>query len=67
MITNKRLFSTVYYNRKIGVLRKEDYIFMRECLEQHLIHLQSQDADKSIEIDELKVFFIKLDHTINRL
>ena len=49
------------------MLRKEDYIYMRECLEHHLDFLQSQTIDKSIEIDELKVFFIKLDHTINRL
>jgi hypothetical protein len=67
MITNKRLYATGYYNRKIGMLRKEDYIYMRECLEHHLDFLQSQTIDKSIEIDELKVFFIKLDHTINRL
>lgn len=49
------------------MLRKEDYVYIRNCLEQHLLYLQSQSIDKSIEIDELKVFFIKLDHTINRL
>ena len=61
------IYSTTRYDRKIGVLRKEDYVFMRQCLEQYLVHLQSQDTDNSVEIDALKVFFIKLDHTINRL
>ncbi len=32
-----------------------------------LLHLQLQNTDNSMEIDALKVFFIKLDHTINRL
>jgi len=61
------MFATGYYSRNIGVLRKQDYVFIKECLEDYLAHLQSQDADNSILIDELKVFFIKLDHTINRL
>lgn len=64
---NKKLYATGYYSRNIGMLRKEDYVYIRNCLEQHLLYLQSQSIDKSIEIDELKVFFIKLDHTINRL
>ncbi len=61
------IYSTTRYDRKIGVLRKEDYVFMRQCLERYLVYLQSQDTDNSVEIDALKVFFIKLDHTINRL
>ena len=61
------IYSTTRYDRKIGVLRKEDYVFMRQCLERYLVHLQLQNTDNSAEIDSLKVFFIKLDHTINRL
>lgn len=61
------IYSTTRYDRKIGVLRKEDYVFMRQCLERYLVHLQLQKTDNSMEIDALKVFFIKLDHTINRL
>ena len=61
------IYSTTRYDRKIGVLRKEDYFFMRQCLERYLIYLQSQSIDNSMEIDALKVFFIKLDHTIKRL
>ena len=64
---NRRLYSTGYYSRNIGMLRKEDYVFIRESLENYLAYLQSQSIDKSIEIDELKTFFIKLDHTISRL
>lgn len=61
------IYSTTRYDRKIGVLRKEDYVFMRQCLERYLVHLQLQNTDNSAEIDSLKVFFIKLDHTIKRL
>lgn len=61
------IYSTTRYDRKIGVLRKEDYVFMRQCLERYLVHLQFQNTDNSAEIDALKVFFIKLDHTIKRL
>jgi len=61
------MYATGYYSRNIGVLRKQDYVFIKECLENYLAHLQSQNTDNSVEIDDLKVFFIKLDHTINRL
>lgn len=64
---NRHLYRTVSYNRNKGVLRKEDYIFMRECLEKHLENMQLSNDDYSIEIDQLKVLFIKLDHTIGRL
>ncbi len=66
-MNRRHMFATGYYSRNIGVLRKQDYVFIRECLDDYLANLQSQDADNSILIDELKVFFIKLDHTINRL
>lgn len=64
---NRRLYATGYYSRNIGMLRKEDYIFIRENLEKHLENMQLSNSDYSKEIDELKVFFIKLDHAISRL
>lgn len=64
---NRRLYATGYYSRNIGMLRKEDYDFIRDSLEDYLAYLQSQNIDNSQKIDELKVFFIKLDHTIARL
>jgi hypothetical protein len=64
---NRRLYGTGYYSRNIGMLRKEDYDFIRDCLENYLAYLQSQDVDNSEEIDRLKISFIKLDHTISRL
>lgn len=66
-MTNRHIYGTVLYNRNKGVLRKEDYIFMRECLEKHLENMQLSNDDLDREIDTLKVLFIKLDHTINRL
>ena len=61
------IYSTIAYSRNKGVLRKEDYIFMRECLEKHLENMQLSDFDYSQQIDDLKQLFIKLYHTINRL
>lgn len=61
------IYSTIAYSRNKGVLRKEDYVFMRECLEKHLENMQLSNEDLAREIDTLKVLFIKLDHTINRL
>ena len=66
-MVNRHLYRTVSYNRNKGVLLKEDYIFLRECLEKHLENMQLSDDDYSIEIDQLKLLFIKLDHTIARL
>ncbi len=64
---NRHLYRTVSYNRNKGVLLKEDYIFIRQCLEKHLKNMQLSNEDYSIEIDQLKVLFIRLDHTIGRL
>ena len=64
---NRRIYATGYYSRNIGMLRKEDYIFIRENLEKHLENMQLSNLDFAREIDELKVFFIKLDHAISRL
>ncbi len=64
---NRHVYSTIAYSRNKGVLRKEDYVFMRECLEKHLENMQLSDFDYSQQIDDLKQLFIKLDHTINRL
>lgn len=66
-MNNRHVYSTIAYSRNKGVLRKEDYIFMRECLEKHLENMQLSNDDLAREIDTLKVLFIKLDHTINRL
>ena len=67
MTRQSYLYSTIAYSRNKGVLRKEDYIFMRECLEKYLEYMQLSDFDYSHQIDDLKQLFIKLDHTINRL
>jgi len=66
-MSNRHIYGTVIYNRNKGVLRKEDYVFMRECLEKYLEYMQLSDFDHSQQIDDLKQLFIKLDHTINRL
>jgi hypothetical protein len=67
MIRNAHLFKTVNYDRKIGVLTREDYSYMRDLLETALEQLQNSDLDKDSEIDRLKQFFIKFDHHVERL
>ena len=67
MIRNAHLFKTVNYDRNIGVLTREDYLYMRDLLETALEQLQNSDLDKDSEIDRLKQFFIKFDHHVERL
>ncbi len=67
MIRNAHLFKTVNYDRKIGVLTREDYSYMCDLLETALEQLQNSDLDKDSEIDRLKQFFIKFDHHVERL
>ena len=67
MIRNAHLFKTVNYDRKIGVLTREDYSYMCDLLETALEQLQNSELDNDREVDQLKRFFIKLDHHIDRL
>jgi hypothetical protein len=67
MIRNVHLFKTVNYDRKIGVLTREDYSYMRDLLETALEQLQNSDLDKDSEIDRLKQFFIKFDHHVEHM
>ena len=64
MIRNVHLFKTVNYDRKIGVLTREDYSYMRDLLETALEQWQNSELDKDSEIDRLKQFFIKFDHHV---
>jgi hypothetical protein len=42
-------------------------MYMRDLLETVLEQLQNSELDNDKEIDQLKQFFIKLDHHIDRL
>lgn len=64
---NRHIYKTTSYDRKKGVLTKTDYVYMRDLLETVLQQLQESDLDNDKEIDQLKQFFIKLDHHIDRL
>ena len=55
------------YDRSKGVLTKTDNVYMRDLLETVLEQLQNSELDNDKEIDQLKQFFIKLDHPIDRL
>ena len=64
---NRHQYATLSYDRKKGVLTKDDYLYVRELLESYLLILQKLDCDSSAEIDRLKQFFIKFDHDIERM
>ena len=61
------LYKTAHYDRSKGVLTKADFEYMRDLLETVLEQLQNSELDNDKEIDQLKQFFIKLDHHIDRL
>ena len=64
---SRHIYKTVSYDRKIGVLTRDDYSYMRDLLEIALEQLQNSDLDKDSEIDRLKQFFIKFDHHVDRM
>ena len=66
-MVNRHIYKTSSYDRNKGVMLKSDFVFMRECLERYSIQIQSLDIDNHDEIMQLKLFFIKLDHHIDRL
>lgn len=67
MRVNQNLYKTVSYDRNKGILTRADYEYMRDLLETVLEQLQNSELDNDREIDQLKQFFIKLDHHIDRL
>ena len=67
MPVNRHVWRTTSYNRNIGTLDKPDFIFIRESLEKYLDQIRELETDNHEEIDQLKLFFIKLDHHIDRL
>lgn len=66
-MVNRHIWRTTVYDRKIGSLDKSDYFFIRESLEKYLDQIRELETDNHEEIDQLKLFFIKLDHHIDRL
>ena len=67
MRVNPHLYKTGSYDRNKGTLTRADYEYMRDLLETVLEQLQNSELDNDKEIDQLKQFFIKLDHHIDRL
>ena len=64
---NRHIYKTVSYNRKIGTLNKQDFLYMRDLLERQLVTLQESDVDHDLDITELKLFFIRFDHHIQMM
>jgi hypothetical protein len=62
---NRHIYKTVSYDRKKGFLTKDGYIYMHDLLETVLQQLQNSESGNNREIDQLKQFFIKLDHHID--
>lgn len=64
---NRHIYKPVSSDRKKGVLTKDDYVYIRDLLENVLIQLQESELDNDEEITKLKILFIRLDHHIDRL
>ncbi len=63
---NRHIYKTVSYDRKKGVLTRDDYEYIRDLLETVLEHLQNSELDNDEEITKLKLLFVRLDHHIAR-
>ena len=66
-IDKQRHYKTVSYDGSKSTLTKAGYVYMRDLLETVLEQLKNSELDNDREIDQLKQFFIKLDHHIDRL
>jgi len=60
-------YQSVTYDRKIGQLRKEDYLKIKQVLDLHLKDIQSSSTATNDEINGLKTLVWKVNHQAERL
>lgn len=61
------IYRSVVYDRKIGQLRKEDYLKIKQILDLYLADIQDADTTKNDEINDLKTLIWKVNHQNERL
>lgn len=67
MYRKNPIYRTTTYDRKIGQLRKEDYLKIRQVLNLYLEEQQSIDTTTNDEINDLKTLIWKVDHQAERM
>ena len=67
MYRKNPIYRTTTYDRKIGQLRKEDYLKIRQDLNLYLEKQQSIDTTTNDEINDLKTLIWKVDHQAERM
>ncbi|MDC4563740.1 hypothetical protein NQ786_18645 [Acinetobacter baumannii] len=67
MYRKNPIYRTTTYDRKIGQLRKEDYLKIRQVLNLYLEKQQSIDTTTNDEINDLKTLIWKVDHQAERM
>jgi hypothetical protein len=60
-------YITTSYDRKIGQLRKDDYLKIKQIIDLYLEDIQGIDTTTNDEINDLKTLVWKVDHQIERL
>lgn len=67
MYRKNPIYRTTTYDRKVGQLRKEDYLKIRQVLNLYLEEQQSIDTTTNDEINDLKTLIWKVDHQAKRM
>ncbi|HGW3827932.1 MULTISPECIES: hypothetical protein [Acinetobacter] len=67
MYRKNPIYRTTTYDRKVGQLRKEDYLKIRQILNLYLEEQQSIDTTTNDEINDLKTLIWKVDHQAERM
>lgn len=55
------------YDRRIGVLRKDDYTRIQFVLEGYLEEIQDSDETTNEEINDLKTLIWKVNHQLEKM
>ncbi len=61
------LHASVNYDRRIGVLRKDDYTRIQFVLEGYLEKIQDSDETTNEEINDLKTLIWKVNHQLEKM
>lgn len=67
MYRKNPIYRTTTYDRKVGQLRKEDYLKIRQILNLYLEEQQSIDTTTNDEVNDLKTLIWKVDHQAERM
>ncbi len=67
MYRKNPIYRTTVYDRKVGQLRKEDYLEIKKILDLYLENVQDIDTTTNNELNDLKTLIWKVEHQVERL